>query len=100
MFQKKVYLTALKKKLLIVLPFLGTMSLNLKQKLQTSIQNSLSQCNIKTILKSANHLSSLFHFKDVIPKELRFHLVYKFSYMSCNATYYGKTECHLNCKIW
>ena len=31
-----------------------------------------------------------------IPKELRSHLVYKFSCSSCNATYYGKTECHLN----
>ena len=52
--------------------------------------------NIKVILKSTNHLSSLFHFKDVIPRELRSHLVYKFSCSSCNATYYGKTERHLN----
>ena len=72
------------------------MSSNLKQKLQTSIRNSLPQCNIKVILKSTNHLSSLFRFKDVIPKELRSHLVYKFSRSSCNATYYGKTERHLN----
>ena len=78
------------------MPFLGTMSSNLKQKLQTSIRNSLPQCNIKVILKSTNHLSSLFRFKDVIPKELRSRLVYKFSYSRCNATYYGITECHLN----
>ena len=39
---------------------------------------------------------SLFRFKDVIPKESRSHLVYKFSCSSCNATYYGKTERHLN----
>ena len=93
---KQVYSTALKKELLIILPFLGTMSSNLKRKLQTSIRNSLLQCNIKVILKSTNHLSSLFCFKDVIPKELRSHLVYKFSCSSCNATYYGKTERHLN----
>ena len=72
------------------------MSSNLKRKLQTSIRNSLPQCNIKVILKSTNHLSSLFRFKDVIPKELRSHLVYKFSCSSCNATYYGKRERHLN----
>ena len=96
MFQKQVYSTAPKKELLIILPFLGTMSSNLKRKLQTSIRNSLPQCNIKVILKSTNHLSSLFCFKDVIPKELRFHLVYKFSCSSCNASYYGKTERHLN----
>ena len=93
---KQVYSTAPKKELLIILPFLGTMSSNLKRKLQTSIRNSLPQCNIKVILKSTNHLSSLFRFKDVIPKELRSHLVYKFSCSSCNATYYGKTERHLN----
>ena len=93
---KQVYLTAPKKELLKILPFLGTMSSNLKRKLQTSIRNSLPQCNIKVILKSTNHLSSLFRFKDVIPKELRSHLVYKFSCSSCNATYYGKTERHLN----
>ena len=92
---KQVYSTAPKKELLIILSFLGTMSSNLKRKLQTSIRNSLPQCNIKVILKSTNHLSSLFRFKDVIPKELRSHLVYKFSCSSCNATYYGKTERHL-----
>ena len=74
------------------------MSLNSKQKLQTSIQNSSLQCNIKVILKLTNHFSSLFRFKDVIPKDLRSHLVYKFQCSSCNATCYGKTARHLNVK--
>ena len=52
--------------------------------------------NIKVILKSTNHLSSLLRLKDVIPKELRSHPVYKFSCSSWNATYYGKTERHLH----
>ena len=60
------------------------------------MRNSLPQRNIKVMLKSAKHLSALFRFKDVIPKELRSHLVYKFSCSSCNATYCGKTERHLN----
>ena len=68
----------------------------LKRKLQTSFRNSLPQCNIKVILKSTKRLSALFGFKDVIPKELRSHPVYKFSCSSCNTTYYGKTERHLN----
>ena len=75
------------------------MSLNLKRKLQTSIRNSLPQCNIiKVILKSTNYLSSIFRFKNVIPKELRSHLVYKFSCSSYNATNYGKAERHLNAR--
>ena len=72
------------------------LSSNLKQKLRTCFKNSLPQCNIKIILKSTNRLSSLFRFKDVIPKELQSHLVYKFSCSNCNVSYYGKTERHLN----
>ena len=41
-------------------------------------------------------ISALFRFKDVIPKELRSHLIYKFACSSCNATYFGKKERHLN----
>ena len=96
---KQVYLTAPKKELLKILPFLGTMSSNLKRKLQTSIRNSLPKCNIKVVLKSTNHLSSLFRFKNVVPKELRSHLVYKCFCSSSNATYYGNTECHLNVRF-
>ena len=70
------------------------MSSNLMRKLK----NSLPQCNVKVVLKSTNHLSSLFRFRDVIPKELRSHQVYKFSCSSCNATNYGKTERHLNAR--
>ena len=52
--------------------------------------------NLLWITRTVNHLSFLFRFKYVISKELSSHLVYKFSCSSCNATYYGKTERHLN----
>ena len=95
---KQVYLTAPKKELLITLPFLGTMSSNLKQKLQTFIRNSLPKCNIKVILKSTSHFSSLFRFKDVILKKLRYHLVYKVSAMlQCYLLWQNRTP--LKCKI-
>ena len=93
---KKVIPTVPKKELFIVLPYLGTLSSNLKRKLRTCFKNSLPQCNIKIILKSTNRLSSLFHFKDVIPKELQYHLVYKFLCANYNVTYYSKTEHHIN----
>ena len=73
---KKVIPTVPKKELFIVLPYLGTLSSNLKRKLRTCFKNSLPQCNIKIILESTNRLSSLFHFKDVIPKELQSHFIY------------------------
>ena len=93
---KKVIRTVPKKELFIVLLYLGTLSSNVKRKLRTCFKNSLPQCNIKIILKPTNHLSSLFRFKDVIPKQLPSHLVYKFSCSNCNVTYDSKTERHLN----
>ena len=80
----------------IVLPYLGRMSSNLKQKLRTYFKNSLPQCNIKTILKSKNRPSSLFRYIDAIPKALQSHIVYTFSCSNCNITYYGKTDRHFN----
>ena len=94
--QKKIYLTVPKKEVFIILPYLGTMTLDLKRKLHTFFAKSLPMCDLKVILKSTNRLSSCFRFKDVIPRELRSHLVYKFSCGGCNATYYGKTERHIN----
>ena len=75
---------------------MGTLSSSLKGKLKTCFENSLPKCNIKIILTVANRLCSIFHFKDVIPKELQYHLVYKFLCANYNVTYYSKTEHHIN----
>ena len=76
----------------------------MKQKSRACFKNLLPQCKIEVILKSTYHLSTLFRFKDVIPKELQSHTVYKCLCGNCNVTYYGKTECHLNVRssehIW
>ena len=71
-------------------------SSTLKRKLRTYFKNSLPQYIIKIILTSTNRLSSLFRFKDVIPKKLQSYLVHKSSCSNCNVTYYGKTERYLN----
>ena len=96
MLQKKLIPTVPKKEVFLTLPYLGTMSSKLKPELRTRFKNSLPHCNIKIILKPTNHLSSLFHFNNVIPKELQSHLIYKFLCSNCNVTYYRKTERHLN----
>ena len=44
--------------------------------------------------RSKTRLSSLFRFKDIIPKEISSHLVYKFMCSCCNATYYGESVRH------
>ena len=92
---KYIALTVAKRKLLVVAPFLGTFSLNLRKRLYKLVSKSLPQCNIKVIFQSKNRLSSFFKFKDSIPLHLRSHLNYKFQCSNFNITYYGETECHL-----
>ena len=91
---KQIVLTVPKKELLVVLPFLGTFSLNLRKRLHKAVSKSLPQCNIRVIFQSKNRLSSLFKFKDSIPLYLRSHVIYKFHCSNCNITNYGETERH------
>ena len=48
---QQVYSAAPKKEQLIILSFFGTISSNLKQKLQTFVRNYFLLCNITVILK-------------------------------------------------
>ena len=93
---KKGEHTVPKKELFIVLPFLGSLSFQVRSHLESCIKSNLPFCKLKIIFQSKTRLSNMFHFKDVIPKDLCRNLVYKFSCSSCNATYYGKTQRHLN----
>ena len=66
-------------------------------KILSSLQlKNLQAMTIKNVLLSC--FISLFHFKNVIPKELQSHLVYKFTCGNCNITYYGKNKRHLNAR--
>ena len=96
---KQVYITVPKKQLLIILPFLGKLSSKLKQQVANCFKSSLPQCEVKIIFKSTNRLSSLFTYKDVIPKDLQSNLIYKFTCGNCNVTYYGKTERHFKVRL-
>ena len=57
---KRILITVPKKDVLIVLPFLGQFSLNLKSRLYNCFNKTLLQCNIKVIFQSKNCLSNLF----------------------------------------
>ena len=93
--RKQIVPAVPKKKLLVVLPYLGTFYWNLRKYFYKSDRKSLPQCNIEVIFQSKNRLSSFFKFKDPIPLHLRSHLIYKFLCSYCNITYYGETERHL-----
>ena len=88
---KRILITVPKKDVLVVLPFLGQFSLNVRSRLYNCFNKTQPQCNIKVIFQSKDRLSNLFRFKDSIPKELRFHIVHKFLCSNCNITYHGET---------
>ena len=99
-FLQKLYVTKAiqdtvnKKQLLIVLPFPGAQSFLVRKRLQSCIRNTIPYCSLRIVFQSKTRLSSLFRFKDIIPKEISSHLVYKFTCSCCNATYYGESERH------
>ena len=99
-FLQKLYVTkvvqdtATKKQLLIVLPFLDAQSFLVRKRLQSYIRNTIPCCSLRVAFQSKTRLTSLFHFKDVIPKEISSHLVYKFACSCCNAAYYKESERH------
>ena len=87
--------TVEKKSLLLVLPYLGTISLQTRTKLQKSLKGVLNCCKIQVIFKTQTKLSTIFRFKDRLPKELLSGVVYKFQCGRCNASYFGETSRHL-----
>ena len=97
--EKPVTLTAEKKDLVIVLPFLRKWSLDLRTRLKNSISKNLPFCKIRVIFKSSTRISNFFQFKDKMPYCLRSNVVYKFSCGRCNATYYGETCRHLSVRV-
>ena len=95
-FFQKLYLTKAiqdtvnKKQVLIVLLFLGAQSFLVRKRLQSCIRNTIPYCSLRIVFQSKTRLSSIFRFKDIIPKEISLCIN-----CSCyNATYYGELERH------
>ena len=82
-FFQKLYLTKAiqgtvnKKQLLIVLLFLGAQSFLVRKRLQSCIRNTIPHCSLRIVFQSKTRLSSIFRFKDIIPKEISSQLVHK-----------------------
>ena len=93
--QKVVVSTVPKKDLMIVLPYLGKLSLQIRTRINRVIRNKLPHCNLQTKCKLIN----FFTFKDKTPVFLRSGIVHKFKCGGCNATYYGKTKRHFKVKM-
>ena len=84
--------TVPKKEFLIVLPFLGTASWNVKNALIRSFRDLLPFSQLKIVFKSSSRMSSWFSFKDKIPSSLMSGVIYKYTCAECNLCYIGSTK--------
>ena len=87
-------LTAAKKELILVLPYLGQQLFEIGNRIQCYLKKNAPLFNLKVIFQSGKRLSTLFTLKDKIKKVLHSNLVYKFKCSICSDIYYGKTKRH------
>jgi hypothetical protein len=92
-------ITAKKCPLVFKLPYMGKISFTIRRRLVGMLSDVYSAVDVRFIFTSANRISSMFRFKDVVPFALRSGVIYKFSCGSCHATYIGKTSRHIHTRI-
>ena len=83
------------KSLWLVLPHLGTISLQTRTKLQSSMKVVLNCRKWQVIFKSQNTLWNCFHLKDPVPQILTSGVVYKFHCGLCSELHYRECVRHL-----
>ena len=96
---KETTLTVEKKPLVLVLLYLGSISLQTRTKSKKSLKNILNCCKLQIVFKNKTRLGNNFNFNDQIPKGLTSGLVYKFQCRLYNEFYYGEYMRHLNVRI-
>ena len=99
LIQKVAVSTVPKKDLMIVLPYLGKLSLQIRVRINRAMKNKLLYQNFRIAFQSKCKLINSFTFKDNIPVFLRSGIVYKFRFGCFNATYYGKTMGHFKVRM-
>ena len=75
---KETTLAVEKKPLVLILPKLGSISLQTRTKLKKSLKNILNCCKLQIVFKNKTRLENNFNFKDRIPKDLISGVIYKF----------------------
>ena len=90
---KAVVHTVPKRKVRIVLPYLGRTSHMIKKKL-LALFRSIPSHRVEVIYQTTYRMGNLFRFKDCIPKALMSDFVYFYKCGSCAATYIGRCYRH------
>ena len=86
--------TVEKRSQVIVLPYLGKLSLEIRSRLKKYVSKHISNVKLMIIFRSQRRLKSLFRFKDSLPERLQSFIVYRFTCGACNSSYVGKTDRH------
>ena len=89
--------TVEKKEVLLILPYLGTLSDSFKKRLKSIVP--YQQVNLKIVFRTTFIIADLFKIKDPIPKRLKSNLVYGIHCTDCDAVYVGKTKRHLSTRF-
>ena len=76
-----------KRPLLLYLPYLETILLQTRNKLQMFIKGVLNCCKLQVVSKSQKKLPNKFRFKGLFPQILTSGVVYKFQCGLCNESY-------------
>ena len=82
------------KKVIVVLPYLGKVSLEIRKRLHILLH--IPFCQLQFIFRSSRRLRNIFHFNDKLPRTLHSHLVYKYACKGCNTIYYGIIDGHFH----
>ena len=87
---------------MIILPYLGKLSLQSRTRINCAMKNKLPHCNFRIVFQTKCKLINFFTFKDKIPVFLPSGIVYKFKCSGCTATYYAyydKTKHHFKVRM-
>ena len=80
-------LTVEKEPLILVLPYLGLISLQTRTMLKKSLKNILNCCKLQIVFKNKTRLGKNFDFKGRLLKDITSNVVYKFQCGLCNESW-------------
>ena len=84
----------------LAMPYFGKQSENLKSEILSIIGNLFPQLDLKIVLSNKYTISSLFKFKEPLPKMMLSSVVYKYSCAHCaSGTYVGSTTRAVHMRI-
>ena len=88
-----------KRELTFVLPYLGTLSFDLRTRFRRNLEKDWPYCKLKIIFRSKRRLNTLFRFKDPLEKNIWSVIIYGYTCSNCKVTYYEKTLKEIKCSF-